>query len=93
VDILCTNKKKQKIAIKMQRKKKKYFLPREQEYMAKIIAGEVKEGEGKLYHEKILTTYMIIINKENAFSGDKTLKNQKIFGKAEISAIKNKKKT
>lgn len=79
VDILCTNKGKQKIAIEMQGQKTKYFLPREQEYMAKLIAGQVKEGEGKLYHKKVLETYIIVIGKANIFSGDTALKNQKLF--------------
>ena len=52
VDILCTNVGKQKIAIEIQGQRTKYFLAREQEYMAKLIASQVKEGEGKLYHLK-----------------------------------------
>lgn len=79
VDILCTNEGKQKIAIEMQGQKTKYFLPREQEYMSKLISGQVKEGEGKLYHEKVLETYIIVIGKSNIFVGDTKLQNQKIF--------------
>ena len=79
VDILCTNKGKQKIAIEMQGQRTKYFLAREQEYMAKLIAGQVMEGEGKLYHEKVLETYIIVIGKQNIFAGNTALTNQKLF--------------
>ena len=79
IDILCTNKGKQKIAIEMQGQKTKYFLPREQEYMAKLISLQVKEGEGRLYHEKVLETYIIVIGKSNIFVGDTKLQNQKLF--------------
>lgn len=79
IDILCTNKGKQKIAVEMQGQKTKYFLPREQEYMAKLISLQVKEGEGKLYHEKVLETYIIVIGKSNIFVGDTKLQNQKLF--------------
>jgi len=79
VDILCTNKGKQKIAIEMQGQKTKYFLAREQEYMAKLIAGQVKEGEGQQYDEKVLKTYIIVIGKANMFLGNTALKDQKLF--------------
>jgi predicted transposase/invertase (TIGR01784 family) len=79
VDVLCTNAGKQKIAIEMQGQKTKYFLAREQEYMAKLIAGQVKEGEGKKYHEKVLETYIIVIGKDNIFVGSTALKDQKLF--------------
>jgi predicted transposase/invertase (TIGR01784 family) len=79
VDILCTNKAKQKIAIEMQGQRAKYFLSREQNYMAKLISGQVKEGEGKLYHVKILQTYIIIIGKANIFSGETALADQTLF--------------
>ena len=39
VDILCTNVSKQKIAIEIQGEREKYFLAREQVYMAKLISG------------------------------------------------------
>ena len=79
VDVLCTNVGKQKIAIEMQRQKTKYFLAREQEYMAKLIAGQVKEGEGKKYDEKVLETYIIVIAKDNIFVGNTVLTDQKLF--------------
>lgn len=79
VDILCTNLGKQQIAIEIQGQKQKYFLTREQEYMAKLISGQVKEGEGKLYHEKVLDTYIIIIARKNMFVGNTGLSNQKLF--------------
>lgn len=79
IDILCTTKGNQKIAIEMQGQKTKYFLAREQEYMAKLISNQVKEGEGKLYHEKVLETYIIVIGKSNIFLGDTALKNQELF--------------
>ena len=79
VDILCTNKGKQRIAIEMQGQRTKYFLAREQEYMAKLIAGQVREGEGKLYDQKVLETYIIVIGKANIFLGGTALKDQKLF--------------
>lgn len=79
VDILCTNKGKQRIAIEMQGQRAKYFLAREQEYMAKLISGQVKEGEGKLYDTKVLETYIIIIAKENTFGGATALRDQTLF--------------
>ena len=47
--------------------------------MAKLISLQVKEGEGKLYHEKVLETYIIVIGKSNIFVGDTKLQNQKLF--------------
>lgn len=79
VDILCTNLGKQQIAIEIQGQKQKYFLTREQEYMAKLISGQVKEGEGKLYHEKVLDTYIIVIAKKNMFVGNTALSDHKLF--------------
>ena len=78
VDILCINKGKQKIAIEMQGQKTKYFLSREQEYMSKLISGQVKEGEGKKYHEKVLETYILILGKQNMFPKG-LISNSKLF--------------
>ena len=79
VDVICTNKGKQKIAIEMQGQKTKYFLAREQQYMARIISGQVKEGEGAMYHEKVLDTYIIVIGKAKIFVGNTALSNQELF--------------
>lgn len=79
VDVICTNKGKQKIAIEMQGQKTKYFLAREQQYMARMISGQVKEGQGALYHEKVLDTYIIVIGKANIFVGNTQLSDQKLF--------------
>jgi predicted transposase/invertase (TIGR01784 family) len=79
VDLLCTNVGKQQIAIEMQGQKQKYFLTREQEYMAKLISGQVKEGEGKQYHEKVLDTYIVVIAKKNMFVGNTALSDQSLF--------------
>jgi predicted transposase/invertase (TIGR01784 family) len=79
IDLVCTNKDKQKIAIEMQGQKTKYFLTREQEYMAELLVGQVKEGEGKLYHEKVLDTYIIVIGKNNMFAGNTAIADQKLF--------------
>jgi predicted transposase/invertase (TIGR01784 family) len=79
VDILCTNEGKELIAIEMQGQKKNYFLTREQEYMAKLISGQVKEGQGQQYHEKVLDTYIIVIGKENMFVGNTALSDQNLF--------------
>jgi len=78
VDILCTNKGKQKIAIEMQRQAKNYFLTREQEYMAKLISGQVKDGEGQQYHNKVLDTYILVLGKQNMFP-EGSISNNKLF--------------
>ena len=49
----------QKIAIEMQREKTLYFLVRSQVYMSKLIAGQVKEGEGDSYN--VLETHILVI--------------------------------
>lgn len=79
VDLLCTTTNNKKIAVEMQGQKKNYFLAREQEYMAKLISGQVKVGEGKKYHEKVLDTYIVVIGKENLFSGNSKLQDQDLF--------------
>ena len=79
VDVLCTTRSHQKIAVEMQRKYKDYFLPRSQEYMSKIIAGQVKEGEGQRYDTAVMDTYILAIEKENIFRGKYMLKDKDIF--------------
>ncbi len=79
IDVLCTTTSGQKIAVEMQRKKTKYFLAREQEYMTKLISGQVREGEGSRYHEKVLDTYIIVLSKENVFIGNTALKDQTLY--------------
>jgi hypothetical protein len=79
VDILCINRGKQKIAIEMQGQRTKYFLAREQVYMSSLIVGQAKEGDGKLYDEVVLETYMIIIGKKNVFVGKTALSDQTLF--------------
>jgi predicted transposase/invertase (TIGR01784 family) len=91
IDILCTNKGKEKIAIEMQGQKTKYFLPREQEYMAKLISNQVREGEGKLYHERVLETYIIIIGKSKIFVGDTRLNDQTLFELDVVPMVKQTK--
>lgn len=81
VDLLCTTNNKRKIAVEMQGQKKNYFLTREQEYMAKLISGQVKVGEGKQYHQKVLDTYIVVIGKANLFTGNTKL------GKADLFEI------
>ena len=79
IDILCTTSSGQKIAVEMQGQKTKYFLAREQEYMAKLISGQVKEGEGALYHAKVLDTYIIVLAKKNLFVGETALKDSSLY--------------
>lgn len=79
IDILCTTSKNQKIAVEMQGKKTIYFLTREQEYMAKLISGQVRTGEGQNYHNKVLDTYIIVLAKNNVFTGDTALKDHSIY--------------
>ncbi|XP_065682520.1 uncharacterized protein LOC124816417 isoform X1 [Hydra vulgaris] len=74
VDILCTTNDGRQIAIEIQGQKTNYFLTREQEYMAKLIYGQVKEGQGHEYHVKVLDTYILVIGKENMFVGNTALK-------------------
>lgn len=74
VDILCTTDGGKQIAIEMQGQKTNYFLTREQEYMAKLIYGQVKDGQGNEYHEKVLDTYILVIGKNNMFVGNTALK-------------------
>lgn len=74
VDILCTTNDDRQVAIEIQGQKTNYFLTREQEYMAKLIYGLVKEGQGHEYHEKVLDTYILVIGKENMFIGNTALK-------------------
>lgn len=73
VDVRCTTKKGKEIAIEMQRSYKQYFLPRTQEYMAKIVAGQVRKGESALYHLKMRDTYVLVIAKEDLFTKDYSL--------------------
>jgi predicted transposase/invertase (TIGR01784 family) len=79
VDVLCTTTGGQEIAIEMQHKQKDYFLTRTQEYMSKLIAGQVKEGQGELYHEAVMDTYILVIGKENMFRGKFALKEVNLF--------------
>jgi predicted transposase/invertase (TIGR01784 family) len=79
VDVLCTTTTGQQIAVEMQHKQKEYFLTRTQEYMSKLIAGQVKEGQGELYHKAVMDTYILVIGKENMFRGEFALKDQSLF--------------
>lgn len=69
VDILCTTQNNKKIAVEMQRQYKSYFLPRSQEYMSKLIIGQVKDGQGGKYDEVLMETYVLCIGKQNIFRG------------------------
>ena len=84
VDILCTVKNKQKIAIEMQRVYEDYFLAREQEYMSKIISQQVTSGQSNKYHEALLDTYIVIITKENVFPDRQPPKKEKPAEKDKI---------
>lgn len=79
VDILCTTTTGQRIAVEMQSNKTSYFLTREQEYMAKLISGQVTSGSGAYYHKEVLDTYIIVIAKNNIFTGNTALKDQSIY--------------
>lgn len=79
IDIVCTNRNKEIIAIEMQGQRTDYFLTREQFYMAKLISRQVKQGEGKLHHKKILETYIIVIGKENIFHDKTALIDQTLY--------------
>jgi predicted transposase/invertase (TIGR01784 family) len=88
VDVLCTTKNNQKIAVEMQRKYKDYFLPRSQEYMSKIIAGQVKEGDGDKYDKVLMDTYVISIGKQNIFRGKYELNDKNIFEETVVPWVK-----
>jgi hypothetical protein len=47
--------------------------------MAKIIAGQVKAGQGGKYDTALMDTYILSIGKQNIFRGTSKLKNSKIF--------------
>lgn len=79
VDILCTSRDNQKIAVEMQRKDKNYYLARTQQYMSKLISGQVKTGENSIYHKAIMDTYLLSIEKENVFYGPYRLENEEIY--------------
>ncbi len=79
VDVLCITTSGQEIAIEMQNKQKDYFLTRTQEYMSKLISGQVKEGQGAEYDTAVLDTHILIIGKQNMFRGKFALKNQNLF--------------
>jgi len=80
VDVLCTIKENnQKIAVEMQGQRQAYFLNRTQEYMAKLISGQVKTGQGAQYHKAVMDTYVLVIGKQDLFTGETKLQNQNLF--------------
>lgn len=89
VDVLCTTKGNQKIAVEMQRQYKEYFLSRTQEYMAKIISNQVMDGQSDDYHNAVKSTYVLVIGKQNIFRGKKyeISKNDTLFEKTVVPMI------
>jgi len=80
VDVLCTIKENnQKVAVEMQGQRQAYFLNRTQEYMAKLISGQVKTGQGAQYHKAVMDTYILVIGKQDLFTGETKLQNQNLF--------------
>ena len=75
IDVRCKTNNFKDISIEMQRKNTKYFLARTQDYMCKVIATQVKEGDGKEYHMKLMDTYILVLSKSNLF-----LKENELFG-------------
>lgn len=93
VDVLCTTKAGKKIAVEMQRQYKDYFLARQQEYMAKIISNQVKDGQSAKYHEVVLETYVLSIGKQNIFRGNyKISDNDDLFEKTVVPMLVEKQK-
>ena len=70
IDVRCKTSSGEDISIEMQRKNKDYFVPRTQDYMAKLLSTQVKEGEGQQYHIKLSDTYILVLAKQNLFVGD-----------------------
>ena len=79
VDVLCTTTTGQKIAVEMQRAKQPYFLARTQHYMSKLISVQVNEKSGSEYHKEILDTYILVLEKQNLFTGQHELSNKTIY--------------
>jgi predicted transposase/invertase (TIGR01784 family) len=79
VDVLCTTTSGQKIAVEMQRAKQPYFLARTQHYMSKLISVQVNEKGGKEYHKDILDTYILVLEKQNLFTGQHKLSDESIY--------------
>jgi len=79
VDVLCTTTSNQKIAIEMQRAKQPYFLARTQHYMSKLISVQVNEKGGKEYHKDILDTYILVLEKQNLFTGQHKLSDDSLY--------------
>jgi predicted transposase/invertase (TIGR01784 family) len=79
VDVLCTTASGQKIAVEMQRAKQPYFLARTQHYMSKLISVQVNEKGGKDYHKDILDTYILVLEKQNLFTGQHKLSDESLY--------------
>lgn len=79
VDVLCTTTSGQKIAVEMQRAKQPYFLARTQHYMSKLISVQVNEKSGSEYHREILDTYILVLEKQNLFTGQHELSDKTIY--------------
>jgi predicted transposase/invertase (TIGR01784 family) len=79
VDVLCTTTSNQKIAVEMQRAKQPYFLARTQHYMSKLISVQVNEKGGKEYHKDILDTYILVLEKQNLFTGQHKLSDDSLY--------------
>lgn len=79
VDVLCTTTSGQKIAVEMQRAKQPYFLARTQHYMSKLISVQVNEKSGKEYHKEILDTYILVLEKQNLFTGQHELLDNSLY--------------
>ena len=73
VDVLCETNGHRMIAVEMQNRYESYFLARSQAYMAKLIAGQVQVGQGKIYHKKMLDTYIVCIGNQDIFHKDDKL--------------------
>ena len=76
VDVLCTTKNGKTIAIEMQRAKQTYFLARMEYYMSKLIAGQLTEEDTNNHHKAIDKTYILVLAKENLFTGHHALVDQ-----------------
>lgn len=73
VDVLCKTQDGKTIAIEMQRTKQDYFLARMEYYMSKLIAGQLIEKDTSNHHKAIDKTYILVLAKENLFTGHHAL--------------------
>jgi len=80
VDVLCTTQCHKKIAIEMQRAKQQHILARAQHYMSRLISVQMNiGGGGNAYHEEMFDTYVLVLEKQNLFTGTHKLRDESLY--------------